>query len=68
MQELSLHKRSVADVDWSPDNLLLASAAEDGGVCLWQVDGGQLVRFSIVSWFLLRLFYLVLAPKVMLQV
>lgn len=38
-----MHKRPVPDIDWSPDNLMLASVAEDGGVCLWQVDSGQLV-------------------------
>ena len=38
-----MHKRPVPDIDWSPDNLLLASVAEDGGVCLWEVDSGQLV-------------------------
>ena len=43
VQELCLHKRSVPDMDWTPDNLMLASVAEDGGVCLWQVDTGQLV-------------------------
>ena len=41
---MCLHKRSVADIDWSPDNLLLASVAEDGGVCLWQAHSGQLVQ------------------------
>lgn len=50
LQELRLHKRMVADLDWSPDNLLLASVAEDGGMCLWQVDSGQPVSRQAVLW------------------
>ena len=41
--------RPVTDIDWSPDNLLLASVAEDGGVCLWQVESGQLVCYLLLS-------------------
>ena len=48
MQELHLHKRPVPDLDWSPDNLLLASAAEDGGVCLWRAENGQLVCLKLL--------------------
>ncbi|KAK9805830.1 hypothetical protein WJX73_005036 [Symbiochloris irregularis] len=44
LHDLCQHKRPVCDIDWSPDNLLLASAADDGGVCLWRAEDGALLR------------------------
>jgi hypothetical protein len=35
---------AVTDLDWTMDNDRLLAAAEDGSVCVWLIDSGQLVR------------------------
>ena len=47
MQDLHQHKRTVTDLDWSADDSMLATTANDGGVCLWLAAQGALVRRSL---------------------
>jgi WD40 repeat protein len=34
---------AVTDLDWGMDNDRLLAAAEDGSICVWLIDSGQLV-------------------------